>query len=323
MAFVIVYVSTPVLIKFLIKNNVTVLDYHKKEKTIVSRPGGPAIIAGILASEAVLYVFVPEPGILAIMATSFLAFLVGLIDDYKKMGGWFKPIGLGAAAIPILIIGAYDSNLVFPLFGEIHIPIIYMGLIVVMISITGNTVNSIDIFNGVISVFMIIAGFTLTLSMFIVESFQSNPSYEIALASLPLGFVALAFYKYHKYPTRIFPGDSGALVFGAMYGSLAIMGHVEVIAAIAILPAIINSFLFLSSVKRIIEHSDLKTRAVVLTDDFKIKPSTDPHAQLTLVRLIVSLKPMTELQVSHILYKLMGLSSILAIITAFLMGVRL
>ncbi len=50
-------------------------------------------------------------------------------------------------------------------------------------------------------------------------------------------FASLAFYKYHKFPSRIFPGDSGAVMFGATYGAIAIVGQVEVIAAIAILPA--------------------------------------------------------------------------------------
>ena len=49
-------------------------------------------------------------------------------------------------------------------------------------------------------------------------------NYEIAIASLPLGFASLAFYKYHKFPSKIFPGDSGALTLGAMYGAIAIVG---------------------------------------------------------------------------------------------------
>ena len=85
-------------------------------------------------------------------------------------------------------------------------------------------------------------------------------NYEIAIASLSLVFVSLAFYKYHKFPSKIFPGDSGALTLGAMYGAIAIVGEVEVIAAIALGPAIINSFLFLSSMKRIVEHRENKIK---------------------------------------------------------------
>jgi len=56
-AFLLVYLTTPPLIKFLQKRNYTVKDVNKKGEVMIPRPGGPSIIAGILASEAVLYAF--------------------------------------------------------------------------------------------------------------------------------------------------------------------------------------------------------------------------------------------------------------------------
>lgn len=316
-AFFVVYVTTPFLIKGLEKRNLTVKDYNKKEGTMVPRPGGPSIIAGILAAEFALYAFFPTNEIIAIIITTSLAYIVGLIDDKKTMGGWFKPIALGVVALPIILLGAYDSNLAFPLFGEVKIPVLYLGIIIVMIPITGNTINSIDVMNGVASGFMTIAGFALTISLFIVQN------YEIAIASLPLGFVSLAFYKFHKFPSKIFPGDSGALTFGAMYGTLAIVGGVEIVAAIALLPAVINSFLFLSSMKRIVEHRQINAKPVEHTDDFKLKATTEKKAPITLVRLILVGNPLSEKQVAHVIFKLGILSGILAIISAFMMGVSI
>src|SRR6185437_5693339 len=200
-AFVTVYAITPSLIKVLTKKNMVVKDYNKEVATMVARPGGPSILAGILASELTLYAFFPSTAILAIIITTSLAFLVGLADDRKVLGGWFKPLALAASA-----------------------------LIIFIIPVMGNTINSIDVLNGVASGFMTIASFALTVCLVIVHN------YDVALASLPLGFVSLAFYKYHKVPSKIFPGDSGALTLGAMYGTLSIVGHVEIIAAIALLP---------------------------------------------------------------------------------------
>jgi len=316
-AFFVVYVTTPFLIKGLKKRNLTVKDFNKKEGTMVPRPGGPSIIAGILASEFALYAFFPTNEIIAIIITTSLAYIVGLIDDKKTMGGWFKPIALGVVALPIILLGAYDSNLAFPLFGEVKIPVLYLAIIILMIPITGNTINSIDVMNGVASGFMTIAGFALTISLFIVQN------YEIAIASLPLGFVSLAFYKFHKFPSKIFPGDSGALTFGAMYGTLAIVGEVEIVAAIALLPAVINSFLFLSSMKRIVEHRQINAKPVEHTDDFKLKATTEKKAPITLVRLILVGNPLSEKQVAHVIFKLGILSGILAIISAFMMGVSI
>ena len=316
-AFFLVFVMTPPLIKFLEKRNLTVKDMNKKEDVMVARPGGISIIVGIIASEITLYAFLQLNEILAITITTFAAFLIGYVDDRRVMGGWFKPVALGIAAIPIIVFGAYDSDLAFPIFGTVQIPALYLGLIIFMIPITGNTINSIDVLNGVASGFMVIASFSLSLCLFIIQN------YEIAIISLPLGFVSLAFYKYHKIPSKIFPGDSGALTLGAMYGAIAIVGGVEIIAAVALLPAVINSFLFLSSVKRIVEHRQIKGKPVEHTDDFKLKATDDKTAPVTLVRLILAGGPLTEKQVGFAIFRLAIFSGILAIITAFLMGVSL
>ncbi len=284
---------------------------------MIARPGGISIIAGILTSEIILYGFLQLNEILAVIITTFLAFVIGYIDDRKVMGGWFKPITLAVAAIPIILLGAYDSDLTFPLFGEVNIPILYLALIIFMIPITGNTINSIDVLNGVASGFMVIASFSLTLALFIVQN------YEIAIVSLPLGFVSLAFYKYHKNPSKIFPGDSGALALGAMYGTIAIVGEVEIIAAVALLPAVINSFLFLASMKRIVEHRQIKGKPVEHTEDLKLRATNDTTAPITLVRLILAGGPLTEKQVSFQIFKLAIFSGSLAIISAILMGVSI
>ncbi|KAG2480722.1 MAG: Phospho-N-acetylmuramoyl-pentapeptide-transferase [Nitrosopumilales archaeon] len=316
-AFFTVYFLTPFLIRALEKRNQTVKDYNRKGGAMVPRPGGPSIIVGILASELVLYLFFPMEEIIAIMATTGLAFLVGLVDDKKVMGGWFKPLALAAAALPILLLGVYDSNLAFPLFGEVRIPLLYFPIVIFMIVITGNTLNSIDVLNGVASGFMTIASFSLTISLLILQN------YEIAIASLPLGLVSLAFYKYHKFPSKIFPGDSGALALGAMYGTIAIVGDVEIIAAIALLPAIFNSFLFLSSMKRIMEHREIKSKPVTKNEDFKLKATNEKDAPVTLVRLIVASKPLTEKEVGFMIFRLALFSGILAIITTFMIGVKI
>ena len=316
-AFFLVFVMTPPLIKFLEKRNMAVKDMNKKEDVMVVRPGGPALIVGIIASELVLYAFLQMNEILAIIITTSAAFAIGYVDDRKVMGGWFKPVALAIAAIPIIALGAYDSDLEFPLFGVVQIPVLYLALIIFMIPITGNTINSIDVLNGVASGFMVIASFSLSICLFIVQN------YEIAIVSLPLGFVSLAFYKYHKLPSKIFPGDSGALTLGAMYGAIAIVGGVEIIAAVALLPAVINSFLFLASVKKIVEHRQIKGKPVDHTDNFKLRATSDKSAPVTLVRLILAGGPLSEKQVGYEIFKLTIFSGILAIITAFLMRVSL
>jgi UDP-N-acetylglucosamine--dolichyl-phosphate N-acetylglucosaminephosphotransferase len=172
--------------------------------------------------------------------------------------------------------------------------------------ITGNTINSIDVLNGVASGFIIIAMIPLLTSIAIFGS------HEVFLAALPLLFAAVAFYKYHKFPSRIFPGDSGTLLFGAMYGALAIAGSSEIIGVIALLPAVMNSFLFLASVRRIVEHRQIKSRPTILMDDFKLAASKDKTAPATLVRLIVADGPLDEKAVGFQIFKLATFTALLA-----------
>ncbi len=307
---------TPFVIRALEKRNITVVDLNKKENTMVARPGGLSIIVGIESSLIILYIFFPISEILAVILTTFFAFIVGIIDDRKTMGGWFKPLALAFCAAPILLLGAYDSNLAFPLFGTVQIPLLYMALVVFIIPIMGNTINSIDVLNGVASGFITIASFSLSICLFILQN------YEVGIVCLCLAFSSLAFYKYHKFPSKIFPGDSGAITFGVAYGGIAIIGGVEVISAIAILPAIINSFLFLSSVKKIVEHREIKN-PTSHTDDWKLQSTSENHAPITLVRLLIAKKPLTEKQIGYEIFKLGIFSGILAIITAFMMGVTI
>lgn len=309
-AFFTVYLCTPLLVRYLRAKNHTVKDVNKPGDMRVARPGGPAIIFGIISSEIILYVFLQSNEILAIITTSVLAFFVGYVDDRKIMGRWFKPLALAAAATPILLLGAYEPILEFPPFGHMDIPILYVGVVIFMVLVIGNTVNSIDVLNGAASGFMAIAGFSLTVSLFILQN------YEIALASLPIGLVSLAFYKYHKVPSVIFPGDSGALALGGMYATIAIVGQVEVVAAIALLPAILNSFLFLSSVKKIIERRQIRAKIVEHDKDMRLRATNDARAPTTLVRLILSSGPLSEIQITRVILKMAIFSGVLAIITA-------
>ena len=315
-AFFSVYGLTPIFIKALTSRNLTVKDVNKKGDVMIPRPGGIPIVIGLVAAEIALYAFFPISEILAVIIVSILGFCVGFVDDRKVMGGWFKPLALAFCAAPILLLGAYDSNLSFPLFGLVQIPSLYLALVVFMIPITGNTINSIDVLNGVASGVVTIASFALAISLFIMQN------YEIGIASLCLAFASLGFYKYHKFPSKIFPGDSGALVLGSTYGVIAIVGHVEVISAIAILPAVINSFLFLTSVKKIVEHREIKN-PVLHTDDFKLKTTDDKTAPITLVRLIVAKLPLSEKQIGAEIFKLSIFCGILAVITAFFMEVKI
>ena len=308
MSFFITLFGTAKIINWLTAKGEVVQDYHKPDRPSIPRPAGPALVVGIVAAEIVLYLLTWDTKVIAILLTAVISFFVGFVDDKKVLPGWFKPVTLIIAAIPLVVLGAHESHLNLE-FGRVAIPLLYIPLILVIIPVAGNTINSIDVLNGVASGFVIIAMIPLLVSIAI---FGSN---EVFIAALPLLFGTIALYKYHKFPSKIFPGDSGTLLMGAMYGAIAIAGNSEIVGVIAILPAVMNSFLFLASVKKIVEHRKVKSRPVVLSDDFKLAASKEKNAPSTLVRLILVDGPLSEKDIGCQIFKLAIFSSFLSFIS--------
>jgi UDP-N-acetylglucosamine--dolichyl-phosphate N-acetylglucosaminephosphotransferase len=308
-SFFLILILTPKMIKLLISKGQIVDDYHKPDRPSIPRPAGPVILTGIAGAEIVLYLLTMDLKIIAILLSTVTAFFIGFIDDKKKvLPGWFKPVALTIAAIPLIALGAHGTYLNL-IFGTAYIPVLYIPLIITIIPIVGNTINSIDVLNGAVSGFVIITSVPLLVSIAI---FGNN---VVFIAALPLLFGTLAFYKYHKFPSKIFPGDSGTLLLGAMYGAVAIVGNSEIIGVIALLPAVMNSFLFLSSVKRIVEHRQVKFRPTVLTEDFMLTASREQNAPITLLRLILAEGPLPETKIVRQILILASFSSVLAFIS--------
>jgi len=301
----------PKSIRSLKSKGQVVKDFHKPGKPDVPRPAGPILLLGIVPAEIILYILTLNNAVLAILLTTVIGFIVGIVDDRKIMPGWFKPLALVAAAIPIILLGAHGNYLNL-IFGSAFIPILYIPLILILIPIVGNTINSIDVLNGVASSSVIIALIPILASVLLFGNAY------VFLAGLPLLAGTLAFYKYHRYPSRIFPGDSGTLLMGTMLGAISIAGNSEIIAVIALLPAVMNSFLFLSSMKKIVEHREVKARPTILTDDFKLMASKDRRAPVTLLRLILSDGPLTEEEIIKQITKLAIFSSVLAFISIYI-----
>lgn len=317
-SFLIVLFITPAFIEYLTRKRRVVVDYHKPGKPMVPRPAGPVLLIGIVISEIILYFLILDVKIISVLLTTIIAFIIGYIDDLKTMPGWFKPAALILAAIPIIVLGTHGNYLGL-IFDSAFIPILYILLIVSIIPIVGNTINSIDVFNGVATGFIIITMIPLLVAVVLF----SNTN--VFVIGLPLLFGCIAMYQYHKFPSKIFLGDSGTLLLGSMYAGLSIVGNSEIIGVIALLPAVMNSFLFLSSVKKIVEHRQVKTRPVTICDDFRLMASKDNSAPATLVRLILARGPLSEQEIITRIFILATFSSILAIISigiqyAFMIG---
>lgn len=129
------------------------------------------MLLGIAAAEILLYSLTLNMKVIAILLTTVFAFIIGFIDDRNVMPGWFKPIALIGADPPLIALGAHGTHLNL-IFGDAYIPLLYMPLILVIIPIAGNTINSIDVLNGVVSGFVIIAMIPLLASIAILAAMK-------------------------------------------------------------------------------------------------------------------------------------------------------
>jgi len=303
----------------------TVMDYHKAGKPQIPRPGGPAIIAALVVSEFLLFAFTGSYAVLGLALVTLLSGIIGIVDDLKTLGGVEKPALLLLGGIPLVALQyfipnamVYDHHLYLPLFHiPTNIPVIYILLIIVAIPVVTNTINTIDVLNGVVTGTILIASVPMGFAM-ILRYLVGEENLYALVAFFPFVAATLAFYYFHKFPSKIFPGDSGAMVMGAAYGTMAIIGGVEVVAVIAILPAIMNSFFFLSSVKRLVEHREIKSQPVAILSDNKMIATEDPEAPVTLMRLLVGTKAKSEKEIGRDILVLTAYTSFLACITAIL-----
>ena len=313
------------MISYLIAKKLTVPDYHKADKPQIPRPGGPAIIVAVVACELLLFALTGNLSVLGLAMVTLISGFIGIVDDLKTLGGIVKPALLLIGGIPLIVLQfvfpqalVYNHHLYLPLFSTpTNIPLIYPLLILVAIPVVTNTINTIDVLNGVVSGFILISFIPVVFGMSLrLMLGKENPAVFVSI--FPILAATTAFYLYHKFPSKIFPGDSGAMALGAAYGTVAIIGGVEVVAVIAILPAIMNSFFFLSSVKRLVEHREIASRPTLVTPDNKVMASEDPKAPVTLMRLLVSAKPRSEKEIGRDILILTGFSSSLAILTALM-----
>ncbi|NAY82131.1 MAG: hypothetical protein GU362_04535 [Thaumarchaeota archaeon] len=304
LSFLVTLVITLYLEIVLKKKKMTVPDAHKKDKPLVPRPGGFAVLVGTLLA----LLFVINSYALAFILSLSIAFLIGLVDDIKKFGGPEKPLLAILAALPVIFLHAYSSTPYLPYVGNVTIKILYPLLVLAGFPIYTNATNMIDIFNGVVT------GVTaISVLPFLTYDFIKG---NVTGAYLGIAFEAslLAFYLRHKYPSRIFPGDSGSMLMGAGIVTLMITSRAEVIGIVATLPLIFNGFFILSSIGGFKEHSEL-IRPLIVLDDYRMIANKDPKSPVTLARLIASQRPMSEKEIANRIMLLSVISSALSFIT--------
>ncbi|MBY8982322.1 MAG: hypothetical protein KGD57_05195 [Candidatus Lokiarchaeota archaeon] len=318
--FTITYLIIPFLIKFMKKKGYVGIDIHKNTKPEVAESGGLSMIFGFLGGSVFLLLFFPKfiSEILIVSLTVLLSGFIGFLDDRVKLRSRYK-IGMTLFTGLLIFLANFFGfinieNPTFPIIGQTRLTILYPILIPLIVTVFSNTVNMLEGYNGEGSGTCLIAvGFLL------ICSFIINTS-EGVLFSLLSFSVIMAFFFFNKYPAKVFPGDVGTLTMGAMIASIALFGGLEIVALVAFLTHIFNSFYYIISARGFFESTEIhKFRAdIILLEDDHIKASEEKNALFTMPRLILSKGPLKEPELVKNFHILTFLCGFLATITSLL-----
>ncbi len=314
-ALVAAFILIKPMMKFFYITGITSLDIHKKNKPILPASGGVCVAVGILSGLLIymgLQTFIYgnyslSSYLLAAISSILIVTFSGLLDDLNvksrpvvtkdgeniKIGfpQWLKPLLVLPAAIPLMVMNVGDTTMAVPFVGDINFGILY-PLLIVPIGMLGasNMVNMLGGFNGVEAGM----GLVYTLGLGLYSLIHGN---EIAAIIFLSTFVSLLpFLKYNWYPAKILPGDSLTYLLGAIVAVGVIVGNMEKIGIIVMIPFILQGILKFYSKVRLGEFaSDLG----VLQKDGTIKPKYKGTYSLT--HLVMKLGNFREYQIALIL----------------------
>jgi UDP-GlcNAc:undecaprenyl-phosphate GlcNAc-1-phosphate transferase len=200
-------------------------------QTPLPRLGGVAIYLSFLISIAVAWManryiheFILSPSfraLLTILIPGTLIFLLGIYDDIRSVGPYFKFAVQGVAAV-MLFAGGLRILALPVLFGN-HQFGWAIGLPITILWVLGitNAFNLIDGLDG------LAAGSALfsTLVVFVVAIFSGSSL--VSLLTIALAGAILGFLRFNFNPATIFLGDCGSLFIGFMLSALALEGATQ------------------------------------------------------------------------------------------------
>ncbi len=217
-AFLVTYLSIPIVISIAKKKK---LYDHPNERKSHSEPiptlGGIAIFAGVIFS-IVMWTPFEYFGKLQYILTSFIIiFLVGAKDDIDPISPAKKFLSQVLAAFILVFLADVRITSLYGIFGIGALPIwvsILLSMFTILVVI--NSFNLIDGINGLSGSLAVVITITLGSWFFLSDKMQ------FALLSFALSGAAIAFLKYNVTPAKIFMGDTGAMLSGAIVALLAI-----------------------------------------------------------------------------------------------------
>jgi UDP-N-acetylglucosamine--dolichyl-phosphate N-acetylglucosaminephosphotransferase len=240
-AALVTYFLIPPFKKKMLQLKITGIDQHKLDKPIIPEMGGLVILIGFycavipfLIASFFLYSNPNYPLVIEIiLLLTFLVGLVGIWDDIKRRNPEQKGLRQYKKVILTIIISTplailiYYGFINYGLWGEVYFLItvrvgILYAIVLAPAAFAGcaNAVNMLGGYNGLEASI----GVIICASMGFFYLYQGLSFLPVILFSY--GVALLAFLRYNRYPSSIFPGDTMTYSFGALIACCVILGNV-------------------------------------------------------------------------------------------------
>jgi UDP-N-acetylglucosamine--dolichyl-phosphate N-acetylglucosaminephosphotransferase len=234
------FVSANLLIKWQHDKKILAKDMHKPGNWLTPPIGGPAILTGFLLGISVLIAYVVIYNInlnFVVIFSSIICLILlsymGLIDDLFQLNSYWKFFLPLIPAVPLVaaLIISNQTTMTLPFVGTYDFGFIYPLLLVPLaIVVASNLTNMLAGFNG-IETGMGLMAFS---GLVILSLITMND--DLAFLSFPALGSLLGFFILNKYPSKIFPGDSGTYFIGGAIAVSVIAGNAESFGAILMIP---------------------------------------------------------------------------------------
>ncbi len=285
-------------------------DYHKKEERWVPEPVGPAVVVPFVSVSIILSGITGNPKFLAVAIATSLGAIVGMIDDLINLSALTKPTLLLITPLPLMALGVLIPRPLLPIVGRARLYYVYWLILPIMFSVFANAINMMDALNGLMPGSVIVS---LILLLPLMD--PSSQWIDLLLVSS-----LIPYFLKNKYPAEAFGGDTLSLSVGSAIASIAAISNREMFFFIALIPFMVSGFVVIASVKGLRERREMK-RPVVVKDGV-LYVNEDPEAPMTLIAVLVSYRGKDEKRIVKEIVALTTLSSLLSLITYYLMTPR-
>lgn len=291
------------------KKGLVAPDVHKPGRPLVPKTAGPAHM--VTAVFGLLLAVVSNvPHIPYHITAALVAGLMGLYDDFRGINAFWKVVLLALPALPVILGSSYVPRPYVPLVGHLRLHVVYPLLLLLAYTVLINAYNMVDTHNGVA------VGLALASSVAMIVSSVLGwgpPPMEGGL-NFALFVTALlgSYAVFNLYPAKIFNGNSGSFILGALIASEAALLRREYLLIMLSTPLIINGFSLITSVSGL-RNKEKIIRPVELSEDMRMRPSRDARAPVTLVQLLVLKRPMDERELVTTYYLLILINTALSL----------